>query len=193
MSNLLARLLLSLILVFVTPVVYILTYFIMDKTLQSTDTGDLCIANVISALFLAFSWVLIWSRQVAWTPGRTILTYVAAMWSFFPAFFVAGLVLIVDEWADELAVILGGMTWGVIWLASTVIIWRETTFERARRLSQVSKSTIACPKCGYNMTGLNHARCPECGTQYSLDEMLMTLRERIGDIECEQAAEYERV
>lgn len=29
----------------------------------------------------------------------------------------------------------------------------------------------ACPKCGYNLSGLTHCRCPECGTEYKLDEL----------------------
>ena len=68
----------------------------------------------------------------------------------------------------------------------TVIIWRETALERAKRLGEVSESAFACPNCGYNMTGLRQARCPECGTQYSLDELFGMLRERAADLEREQ-------
>ena len=36
---------------------------------------------------------------------------------------------------------------------------------------QEPKLVVWCPSCGYNMTGLHEARCPECGTKYTLDEL----------------------
>lgn len=37
---------------------------------------------------------------------------------------------------------------------------------------------LPCPKCGYNLTGLREARCPECGATYTLDELVVTLAEQ---------------
>lgn len=186
MSNLLARLLLSLILISATPALYIFTYFMTYIAIGSDDSDALVTADVVGALFLSSCWLLIWRRQVAWTPKRRLLTLLAAFWSFIPTLVVAVLVLMVRSWEDELAAILGGLTWAVSWLASTVFIWRETAFERARRLGQISESAIACPRCGYNMTGLNHARCPECGTQYTLNELFATLRDPSIDLETDR-------
>ncbi|MCH9033356.1 MAG: hypothetical protein IID42_02485 [Planctomycetes bacterium] len=31
-----------------------------------------------------------------------------------------------------------------------------------------------CPKCGYDLKGLAMARCPECGTEFTLDELFAT-------------------
>ncbi len=31
---------------------------------------------------------------------------------------------------------------------------------------------INCPSCDYSMVGLHESRCPECGTRYTLDELL---------------------
>lgn len=31
---------------------------------------------------------------------------------------------------------------------------------------------LNCPNCGYSMIGLNEARCPECGTQFTLDDLI---------------------
>ena len=33
-------------------------------------------------------------------------------------------------------------------------------------------SLHVCPVCGYNLTGLRTTSCPECGADYSLDELL---------------------
>jgi putative transposase len=40
-----------------------------------------------------------------------------------------------------------------------------------------------CPHCGYNMTGLHEARCPECGTQYTLNELFASLQGSAADLE----------
>jgi len=40
------------------------------------------------------------------------------------------------------------------------------------RLQARTGFTVVCPACGYNMTGLNLATCPECGAKYSLDELM---------------------
>jgi hypothetical protein len=31
---------------------------------------------------------------------------------------------------------------------------------------------VRCPTCGYRMVGLHESRCPECGTAYTLDDLL---------------------
>jgi hypothetical protein len=33
------------------------------------------------------------------------------------------------------------------------------------------------------MTGLTQARCPECGTQYTLDELFLACRDETRDLE----------
>jgi hypothetical protein len=32
--------------------------------------------------------------------------------------------------------------------------------------------TVHCPRCDYSMKGLTECRCPECGTQYSIDSLI---------------------
>jgi hypothetical protein len=48
------------------------------------------------------------------------------------------------------------------------LIWRRG-YVRGWRASQVHDP--CCPKCGYNLTGLTHCRCPECGFEFSLDKL----------------------
>lgn len=31
---------------------------------------------------------------------------------------------------------------------------------------------VACPSCGYSMIGLRSLRCPECGTEYTVDDLI---------------------
>lgn len=67
---------------------------------------------------------------------------------------------------------MGGISAILLWLVSTCLIWRETKEERSSRLKGASSQTIACPNCGYNLTGLRATMCPECGTTYTIDELL---------------------
>jgi hypothetical protein len=60
----------------------------------------------------------------------------------------------------------------LLWLIATVLIWRETPAERGRRLHAAGRSGVSCPTCGYNLTGLSESRCPECGTRFTLDELM---------------------
>jgi DNA-directed RNA polymerase subunit RPC12/RpoP len=60
----------------------------------------------------------------------------------------------------------------LLWLIATVFIWRETPAERGRRVRSAGNAGIACPTCGYNLTGLSESRCPECGNRFTLDELL---------------------
>jgi hypothetical protein len=85
--------------------------------------------------------------------------------------FMAGVLVYPIE--NTVGEFVGCVTAPLAWLIAVTIVWRETPRERAARLKSVNKDAIVCPKCGYNLTGLQGTRCPECGTQYTLDELLL--------------------
>ena len=60
----------------------------------------------------------------------------------------------------------------LLWLVATCFIWRESAAERTERLSNAGRNAVVCPTCGYNLTGLKEPRCPECGSQFTLDQLL---------------------
>ena len=31
---------------------------------------------------------------------------------------------------------------------------------------------VHCPSCGYSLIGLRNLRCPECGTEFTIDELI---------------------
>jgi hypothetical protein len=66
----------------------------------------------------------------------------------------------------------------IVWVLLTVLIWRETAGERIARLKTAGSQIVSCPLCGYNMTGLIESRCPECGSRYTVDELLASQREQ---------------
>ena len=54
------------------------------------------------------------------------------------------------------------------------LIWRAGKRIAWRRLAQGSPM---CPRCGYDMRGLTEARCPECGSVYTLDSLWSAQRD----------------
>jgi hypothetical protein len=171
MSHLLSRLLLAMVSVAAAPVSYFCVFVVVEHEWLHADFLALLVTDVIIAVLFAICWVAIWSPQVTWTHTRRRLT-ACSLPASVAAASALGLALALLSDADELGVIVAGMAWIVIWMASTVLIWRETRAERAARLRAITTGTVCCLRCGYNMTGLHEARCPECGTQYTLNELL---------------------
>jgi len=60
--------------------------------------------------------------------------------------------------------------------AAVILIWLRAArrFTRGRSLINPADGAadIRCPTCGYRMVGLHESRCPECGTAYTLDELV---------------------
>jgi hypothetical protein len=60
--------------------------------------------------------------------------------------------------------------------AAAILVWVQAAHRFARRRplhnTQDGAIDLRCPSCGYRMVGLHESRCPECGTSYTLDELL---------------------
>jgi DNA-directed RNA polymerase subunit RPC12/RpoP len=80
--------------------------------------------------------------------------------------------LLVNRFESDVSTFVGTAVAPLLWLVATCFIWRESPEERAARLSDASRGAIVCPNCGYNLTGLSGTRCPECGKQYTINELL---------------------
>jgi len=65
-----------------------------------------------------------------------------------------------------LVALTAGVTLLVLWL-----VWRNG-FVRGWRHAR--KDAPCCPVCGYNLSGLTHCRCPECGKEYQLEQLWQT-------------------
>ena len=71
-----------------------------------------------------------------------------------------------SEYEDGQAMILAG---GSLLLAVPLITW--LALQLLKYLPTQQKPEICCPKCEYNMRGLTEAKCPECGEQFTLDQL----------------------
>ncbi len=71
-------------------------------------------------------------------------------------------------------------TSAVSWYAlGTWLLVTAWIIARAQRAAPRS-ACVMCPDCGYNMRGLTHATCPECGVEHTLDQLVSNRRETTG-------------
>ena len=181
MSRLVARILLSMFLFPLGVMLYALNASITESALRGTYIRDreeamFLAADVVTWAGVAAYWCLLWRANIRWSPGRVGGTLAAAV----AAVVVGGGVAAVISSAFmggsgekvTFGLFLGGVLAILLWLVATIFLWRETAAERAARVGAAGGSAVACPTCGYNLTGLAEARCPECGSRFTLDELL---------------------
>jgi hypothetical protein len=95
---------------------------------------------------------------------------------------IAALLNLFIPYEDWFKAFVGSATAILGWLIATVFLWRETPVERAQRLAKLGAGNVACPACGYNLTGLKTTTCPECGASFSIQELVAAAR-GIGELE----------
>ncbi len=179
MSRLIARILLSIFIFPLAALVYMVAFMVLETNLRFSqsnyygrDREVICfiVAGGLSWLFIAGYWVLLWFKSVQWSGGRVGLTIGAVG----AALIVAGIAGSMTSPIDpSFGAFVGSVTAPLLWLVGTIFAWRETAAERAARMDNSGRDAIVCPTCGYNLTGLKESRCPECGTQFTLDQLLV--------------------
>ncbi len=170
-----SRVVLALSVLVAVPLVYAEAVVISGRVLQTSGEGDLLFGTLVGAAFLVTAWVAVWQSSVKWTRHRVVATIITVGAAMIPAAAVYALHVATSSLPDEVGLVLAGVCWAAVWLGGTAFIWRETRAERVARLGRRVGPDLPCPKCGYNLRGLREARCPECGTQYTLDELLAAL------------------
>jgi hypothetical protein len=175
MSRLIARILLALSIWPLATLIYLMVFVVVDQGMRGGYYYDrvaraFMTAGAVTWIFMGAYWILLWRKSIVWTARRRVLTFGA----IFGALVVgasAGTLMggVVD---GDFGWFIGSITAPILWLVSTVLLWRESAAERAARLANSGRDAIVCPTCGYNLTGLRETRCPECGTQFTVDQLL---------------------
>jgi hypothetical protein len=181
MSRLVSRILLSIFMFPLAGVIYLIQVVVgMDTIGRSfgygirSETIVFAVCGGITWLFVALYWCLLWRSSVQWNPHRIRLTWLAAA----AALAVGGAIgflaaaMMTPHDGSSFGAFIAEVVAMLLWVIATVFIWRETAVERAQRVARSSGSAIACPNCGYNLTGLSESRCPECGSKFTLDELI---------------------
>lgn len=186
MSPLLARVMLTIFMLPCAAIVYVIAFACADQLVNhSYSTSgvyfdlDWLWGGAAASLFVGAYWILLWRRTVAWTSQRVTRTAIAALLAL-----TAGLAAAIGFGGMihvNFGLFVGTTVAPLSWLVMTTFVWRESTAERAERAAGVG--AIACPSCGYNLTGLKGTRCPECGTEFTLDQLLPSRRDlRVPDL-----------
>ena len=180
MSRLISSILLSILLFPVGSILYLITFFVLVESrafVGRRETMGFLLAGLITWAFVAWYWVFVWRKTVKWNPRRTSRTLYAAL-AAAGLGAVAGTVT--GSMAEDFGYFIGSVVPPLLWLVATVLVWRETDAERGARLRAVRGDGpgIPCPTCGYDMTGLKSTRCPECGSEFTLDELVAAQPEK---------------
>lgn len=182
MSQLIARLLLAMMLVPTSVAFFLLLVLALVAMRGQPGWFHVFAVWIPVSAFVICYWLWIWKPVVRWSKSRIMLT--VAAWVLAAAV-SAGFGVMLGRFMREVfppACAAGALT-QLLWVLATIVIWRETNAERAERVRSVGAATVACPACGYNLTGLRETRCPECGASFPLEDLIAAQRDRLGSIE----------
>jgi hypothetical protein len=174
MTQTIARLILAMLLLPATGAVFLLTAFAVLRGGGPPTPGGLLLLWAVVYAFVAVYWLALWRGVVRWTRRRVMLTVLATLLALAAGAAFGALNLAINfRLPPQFPILLGGGFVPIVWVLATVLVWTETRAERAERLRSLGRPpAILCPVCGYPLTGLTEARCPECGTRFTLDQLL---------------------
>lgn len=178
MSRLIARILLAILTFPLAACVYTVSVVVLMRYVNRgsigysvRETTCFLLAGVLTSAFMASYWLLLWYQSIRWTARRRKTTVLVALGAIL-AGLVAGTVTSGVAASSSFGAFIGTIVAPLLWIVGTIFAWRETSAERTERLKGVSAENIACPTCGYNLTGLSELRCPECGDRFTINEIL---------------------
>jgi hypothetical protein len=173
MTRTVARLVLAMLLLPASGAVFVILFAAILRPGAPPSVSRLLLLWAIVYLFIGVYWLLLWRTEVKWTAGRVAATAGGTALALFAGVAMAALCLSLNRILPvQLLILAGGGTVPIAWVLLTVIVWRETPAERAGRLAAAGASDVLCPVCGYRMTGLREARCPECGAAFTLEQLM---------------------
>jgi hypothetical protein len=171
----LPRLVLALGCFIAVPVVYLISFTWIEEIAFPADRTALLASDVVTGALFLGAWILIWRNRLVWTTRVVLKTVLCVLAGLVAGGLAHSAFVAQTSRLDNEGIIFGGLAWLAVVVGGTGLIW-FTEPASARRFESADDSRpVTCPKCGYNMTGLKQARCPECGTQYTLDELFTTL------------------
>ena len=191
MPGTLSRTLLTLILLLSTPVVCAILSFCLQFGFGFNEIDLLTFTAVWGALvYMMVGWSKIWEKQIVWTSKRKDRTQLVTVTLIIVAVIVSVLIALLVGVGDHRGWVIGHVIGGVFflfsWPAATILVWTETPEERIKRTKTIGIEGVVCPSCDYNMAGLNNTVCPECGSKYTIDQIVAHVIESKRDVLAEE-------
>lgn len=152
--------------------IYVFTFVATNRLSYHSDFNEFIFSALTTWLTVALYWFLLWRSSVIWNPRRKIGTLLGVIGAILVGALGGSIAEGLIRYADGFGAFFGGVLTITVWLIVTVFLWRDTRAERAERVKKSNRSAIVCPTCGYNLTGLSECRCPECGSTFTLDELM---------------------
>jgi len=180
MTNTIAKLLLSVLSLFLCGLVYTVISAIFFQINGGPSDGIAFIITGLITMILSIAlWWLIWARNTIWT-SRRILTLVLVLFGSILVGSIFGVLvaLPLPRHMLDFAAFAGSVLTIFLALGGFVLTIRETPIERTARLRGVGVTRVHCPTCNYDMTGLHTSDCPECGGKFTVEEFIARLREQ---------------
>jgi hypothetical protein len=175
-----ARIMLAILMLPAGTIVYLLAFFLWSRhrSRYDLDSEFIC-AGFVTWIVVAAYWTMLWWGTIRWTARRRLWTILAFVAAIICGIIIAILIDLFIGRHEAFALFMASITSPISWLIATVFIWRENADERRDRLGASRTDALVCPTCGYNLTGLESTRCPECGTQFTLNELIASQPNRV--------------
>jgi len=137
---------------------------------EMTDfRAALAYSNLVWAVVAILSWLLIWRTVVLWSPATRTTTCGLAL-AFLGLAVAAPSAPPQGNSGEIYRVMVPIMAWGW-WIIATTSLWQ---FQEVA-LRGPLQERLCCSSCGYSLRGLYGTRCPECGEQPTLDELVTSI------------------
>jgi hypothetical protein len=183
MTKLVARLILAMLILPLAGALFLFLAFTVFGNSGPPTLSQIAIIWTVEYAFIGAYWILLWRGSVRWNRERIIGTLLVTLTAVLCGAVGASIILELARAPLPLAMLIGGGLVPIVWVLGTVLVWKESSQERLERLKTYGTDAVCCPVCGYNMTGLREARCPECGGQFTIDELLTAQHEREQELE----------
>lgn len=151
----------------------VITYTMADGHTGSYTRSPIDDEHVTAALALAG---MLWCAALAWIwrGFRRGWTWLVVLFQVFGAWLVAVPFcvfldkMLVHEELPIATVILLAIATNFYFVAKGYARWKAPR----PVIAPSGEVRVFCPRCRYSMVGLRESRCPECGTQYTLDDLI---------------------
>ncbi len=176
-----ARMLMCFGVLMIVCMVWLPTWVTLGRWID--DQYSFSIAGIVSYMTAIIGWFFVWRSEIIWSRRRRFMTLLFIVFGFLPAAIICWIVNLLEGTRSLLpGIIHGTLVLQAYWMIGAPFIWRENSMERGERLRRLGIHAVACPDCGYNLTGLKEAKCPECGAAYTLDQLYASIAEQRAEL-----------